>query len=141
MTLLDVHPETTARRRYVTLVGAAVLAAALNYLVARIAITLGANPAFAPLTAPVFVPLTLLGVGAGYLGWTTIRRRSPSTVKLVVPLVLLLSLLPDLLLLATKFIPNTTTTAVAALMLMHGVVTAVAVPAYQLTSYGAARPL
>ncbi|WP_165547380.1 hypothetical protein [Kribbella sindirgiensis] len=41
-------------------------------------------------------------------------------------------MIPDLLLLATKFIPDTSATAVAGLMVMHVVVTAVGVPAYRL---------
>ncbi|RZU11080.1 hypothetical protein EV645_6238 [Kribbella rubisoli] len=48
------------------------------------------------------------------------------------PAVLVLSMIPDLLLLATGFIPHTSGIAVAGLMLMHVVVTAVAVPAYEL---------
>ncbi|HZX07583.1 DUF6069 family protein [Kribbella sp.] len=118
------------RRRYAVLFAAAALAAGLNYLVALGAVALGADARFAPLTAPVFVPLTLLGTAAGYLGWTAVRRRSAAALKLVVPVVLALSMIPDLLLLATKFIPATSGTAVAGLMLMHVVVTAVAVPTY-----------
>ncbi|GAA1563195.1 MULTISPECIES: DUF6069 family protein [Kribbella] len=136
MASIDVQqqPVAVGRRRYAVLFGAAVVAAGLNYLVARGAVALGANAGFAPLTAPVFVPLTLLGTAAGYAGWTLVRRRSAAALKVVVPLVLVLSMIPDLLLLATKFIPDASGTAVAGLMLMHLVVTAVAVPAYQFTS-------
>ncbi|MBP2352496.1 hypothetical protein JOF29_003579 [Kribbella aluminosa] len=77
--------------------------------------------------------MTLIGTAAGYLGWTAVSRRSAAALKVVVPVVLVLSMIPDLLL-ATKFIPATSGTGVAGLMLMHVVVTAVAVPAYSLTS-------
>jgi hypothetical protein len=124
------------RRRVVVLAGAAVVAAGLNYLVSRGAIGLGADAGFAPLTPQVFVPLTLVGTAAGFAGWTAVVRRyaRPAAVlRVLVPVVLALSMIPDLLLLATKFIPDTSGTAVAGLMLMHIVVTAVAVPAYQFT--------
>ncbi|MFD7159377.1 DUF6069 family protein [Kribbella sp. NPDC059898] len=136
MVSIDVQrqPVAVGRRRYAVLLAAAVVAAGLNYLVARGAIALGAEAGFAPLTAPVFVPLTLIGTAAGYVGWTAVRRRSAAALKVVVPVVLVLSMIPDLLLLATKFIPDTSGTAVAGLMLMHVVVTAVAVPAYRLTA-------
>jgi hypothetical protein len=140
MTSIDLQQQPVAlgRRRVLVLLGAAVIAAALNYLVSRGAVALGADPGFRPLTAPVFVPFTLIGIAAGYFGWTTVARRSAdprSVLRRLVPAVLVLSMVPDLLLLATKFIPDTSTTAVLGLMLMHVVVTAVAVPAYQLINH------
>ncbi|HWD83324.1 MAG TPA: DUF6069 family protein [Kribbella sp.] len=142
MASIDVqqHPTALGRRRpgirFAVLLTAAVLAAGLNYLIAQGAVALGAASGFAPLTPQVFVPLTVLGMAAGYAGWTTVARRSahPAAVlRVLVPAVLLLSMLPDLLLMATKFIPSTSATGVAGLMLMHIVVTTVAVPAYQFT--------
>jgi hypothetical protein len=47
--------------------------------------------------------------------------------------VLVLSMIPDLLLLATGFVPHTSGVAVAGLILMHVVVTAVAVLAFELS--------
>ncbi|MFG1911379.1 DUF6069 family protein [Kribbella sp. NPDC048928] len=133
---LQQQPVALGRRRLLVLLGAAVIAAALNYLVSRGAVALGADPGFRPLTAPVFIPFTLIGIVVGYTGWTTVARRSAdprSVLRRLVPAVLVLSMIPDLLLLATKVIPDTSTTAVLGLMLMHVVVAAVAVPAYQLT--------
>jgi hypothetical protein len=129
------HPVAAGRRRLTVLAAAAVAAVALNYLVALGAVALGAEESFRPLTAPVFIPLTLIGLAAGFAGWTTVVRRSarPAAVlRVLVPVVLVLSMIPDLLLLATKSIPGTSGTSVAGLMLMHVVVTAVAVPAYRL---------
>lgn len=47
------------------------------------------------------------------------------------------SFVPDVALLASRFIPGTTTAGVLALMTMHLVVIVVAVPAYILASRGA----
>ena len=136
MASVDVqHPVAIGRRRLTVLVAAAVAAVVLNYLVALGAVALGADESFRPLTAPVFIPFTLIGLAAGFAGWTTVVRRSarPAAVlRVLVPVVLVLSMIPDLLLLATKFIPDTSGTAVAGLMFMHVVVTAVGVPAYRL---------
>lgn len=99
-------------------------------------IAAGANPGFAPLTPQVFVSLTLLGTAAGYAGWATVARRPtrPAAVlHVLVPAVLALSMIPDLLLLATEFIPSASMAGVIALMLMHGAITVVAVPAYRWT--------
>jgi hypothetical protein len=53
---------------------------------------------------------------------------------MVVPIVTVASFVPDVLLLALRFIPGTTVSAVIALMVMHLVVVAVAVPAYMWAS-------
>lgn len=136
MTSVDVqHPAAVGRRRLIVLTAAAVAAVVLNYLVALGAVALGADESFRPLAAPVFIPFTLIGLAAGFAGWTTVVRRSarPAAVlRVLVPVVLVLSMIPDLLLLATKFIPDTSGTGVAGLMFMHVVVAAVGVPAYRL---------
>jgi hypothetical protein len=59
--------------------------------------------------------------------------RPRAVLRVLVPVVLVLSMIPDLLLLATGFVPHTSGIAVAGLMLMHVVVTAVAVPAFELS--------
>jgi hypothetical protein len=57
------------------------------------------------------------------------RARRPRTLLTVlVPVLLVLSLVPDVMLLVTGFIPGTTTTGAIALMLMHPTVVAVTVP-------------
>ncbi|WP_242497820.1 hypothetical protein [Microbacterium protaetiae] len=63
------------------------------------------------------------------------RARNPRrTLTLLVPIVAVLSFAPDVVLLATGFVPGTTTIAVVALMIMHIVTIAVAVPCYILAS-------
>ncbi len=89
---------------------------------------------FQPLTLAVYGPLTVLGVLAGAIGWHLIATRSRHASRLLtwlVPVVLVLSLIPDVLLLVSKSQPGTTTGGVIALMLMHFGVAAAAVPAYR----------
>ena len=89
---------------------------------------------FQPLTLPVFGALTVLGAIIGAIGWRLIVTRSRRATRLLtvlVPVLLVLSLFPDVMLLVTKSFPGTTTTGVLALMLMHFGVAAAAVPAYR----------
>ena len=106
---------------------------AANTIVAVTARNLGASSGFAPLTLPVYGGFTAVGVVAGWLGWRIVQRRAarPRTVlTALVPLVTVLSVTPDLLLLALHFIPGASTTGVVALMVMHVVVVVCAVPGY-----------
>jgi hypothetical protein len=89
---------------------------------------------FRPLTVPVYSTLTVLGAIIGAIGWHLIATRSRRATRLLtvlVPVFLVLSLLPDTVLLITKSQPGTTTAGVLALMLMHFGVAAAAVPAYR----------
>ena len=137
-----VAPRSTRRTRGRTLailaIGA-VLAVALNQAVAALGRSAGAGHEFAPLTLPVFGAFTVVGVVTGWVGWTVVTRRARrprSTLTVLVPLVTLASFIPDVALLASRFIPGTTTAGAVALMTMHLVVVAVAVPAYVLASRG-----
>ncbi|WP_425554241.1 DUF6069 family protein [Kribbella yunnanensis] len=97
------------------------------------AIALGASAEFKPLTLPVFSLLTVAGVAAGFGGWVVVARRAKrpdAALQIIVPGVLLLSMIPDWFLLTTGFLPNSSGIGVTALVLMHVVVAAVAVPVY-----------
>ncbi|GAA2243687.1 DUF6069 family protein [Herbiconiux moechotypicola] len=142
----SVLTETTASRsrlRTVLILAAAVVAAvAVNTLISAVAAASGAPSDYGPLTFPAFTLFTVIGVVVGWVGWSLVQRRArhPRRVLTVlVPVVVVLSLVPNVLLLAIGFIPGTTVAGVVALMLMHVVVAAVAVPAYALASRGAAR--
>ncbi|HEY4452912.1 MAG TPA: DUF6069 family protein [Pseudonocardiaceae bacterium] len=114
------------------------VAVAGNTLVAVIAAGLGAPAGFAPLTLPVYGGFTAIGVVAGWLGWRFVQRRvaRPHLVlTALVPLVSVLSMAPDLLLFALRFIPGTTPAGVFALMTMHIVVVLCAVPGYAIASH------
>ncbi len=121
-----------------TAVAAAVGAAGglvINSGIALLARTLFDIPAeFQQLTLPVYGFLTVVGAIIGAIGWHLIATRSSNatgTLRVLVPAVLVLSLIPDVLLLISGSQPGTTTGGVVALMLMHVGVAAAAVPAYR----------
>jgi hypothetical protein len=126
-------------RTVVILAIAAVLAVAVNALVASLAVMLGASADYGPLTVPAYASFTVLGVVLGAVGWSIVRRRARDprrTLAVLVPALTLLSLVPDVLLLTLGFIPGTTTVAAVALMVMHLVVVGIAVPSYVLAFRG-----
>lgn len=138
MSASSTAPSTAVRPRFrsaVTLIAAVTVAVAVNAAIAAAAIAAGAPASYGPLTFPAYTLFTALGIAAGWAGWVLIHRRArdPRRLLLVlVPVLTVLTFVPDILLLAFGFIPGTTANAVIALMLMHLVVVAVAVPAYAL---------
>ncbi|THG30193.1 hypothetical protein E6C64_11670 [Naasia lichenicola] len=117
-----------------TLVAGAAVALAANAIIATSAVAAGADARFGPLTVPAYVTFTLAGLAAAYAGWRIVRARAahPDRVlRVLVPLLAVLSFVPDGILLATGFIPGSSPIAVAGLALMHLVVVAVAVPVFR----------
>ncbi|TDD57687.1 hypothetical protein E1263_22610 [Kribbella antibiotica] len=113
--------------------GAALATTGVNFVVGQGAIAFGASAGFRPLTLPVFAAFTALGVIAGFAGWSVAVRRATrpgATLRVLVPAGLLLSRIPVLVLMATSFIPEISVSGAIALMLMHLVVAAVALPVY-----------
>jgi hypothetical protein len=95
---------------------------------------LGAPAEFEQLTPVVYGMLTVVGALLGAVGWHLVATRARNAARLLrtlVPLVLVLSMIPDVVLLISRSAPGTTTTGVVALMLMHLGVAVVAVPAYR----------
>ena len=89
---------------------------------------------FQQLTLPVYGFLTVVGAIVGAIAWHLVvsRSRNASRVlRVLVPTVLVLSLIPDVMLLVNESQPGTTTAGVVALMLMHFGIAAAAVPAYR----------
>jgi hypothetical protein len=126
-----------SRRTALILLAVIACAVGVNTLVAMAARQAGASTAFSPLQLPVYGAFTAAGVIAGWIGWQIVRRRSPQptrTLKALIPAATLLSFVPDVALLTLKFIPNASSTAVAALMLMHVIVVALAIPGYLLAA-------
>lgn len=124
-------------RTALILAAATVAAVAVNAAVATVAVAAGAPSRYGPLTFPAYTLFTVLGVVIGWVGWTLVSRRAREprrVLSILVPAVTLLSLVPDVLLLAFRFVPGTTTAAAVALMVMHLVVVLIAVPAYVLAS-------
>ncbi len=121
-----------------TAVAAAIGAAGglvINGVIALLARTFFDIPAeFPQLTLPVYGFLTVVGAIAGAIGWHLVVARSSNAsgaLRVLVPTVLVLSLIPDVVLLASGSQPGTTTAGVVALMLMHVGVAVAAVPAYR----------
>jgi hypothetical protein len=136
---MTIRPQTapTTRSTPLTVAGglvlAAVLAVAADAVVAAIAHGAGASHAFRPLQPATYGGLTVVGILAGAVGWALIRVRSSSPRRLLrtlVPAVLVLSFIPDVLVAASASMPGTSWGAVAALMGMHVLVAAVAIPVY-----------
>ncbi len=89
---------------------------------------------FQQLTLPVYGFLTVVGAVIGAVGWHLIVARSRNAsgvLRVLVPTVVVLSLIPDVMLLVSESQPGTTTAGVIALMLMHVGVAVAAVPAYR----------
>jgi hypothetical protein len=122
-------------RAALLLAAATALAVAANAVIAAFAVAAGASATYGPLTFPAFASFTVLGMIAGWVGWSIVQRRARDprrVLTVLVPAVVVVSFVPDLLLLGLGFIPGTTPAAVVALMAMHVVVAVVAVPAYVL---------
>ncbi|WP_448612823.1 DUF6069 family protein [Modestobacter sp. URMC 112] len=89
---------------------------------------------FQPLTLPVYGFLTVVGAIIGAVVWHLIVARSRNAsglLAVLVPTVVVLSLIPDVMLLVSESQPGTTTAGVLALMLMHVGTAVAAVPAYR----------
>src|SRR5450432_1463521 len=98
--------------------GAAVVASAVNVGIAAVAHGLGVSDQVKQLMAGALIFLTVVGVVIGGIGWAIIARRAQRPASLLswlVPAVLALSLVPDVLLKTTNQ-PHVTVGAVAALM-------------------------
>jgi hypothetical protein len=124
-------------RTLAILAAAVAVAVVLNAAIVAVAVASDASPDYGPLTFPAYTLFTVVGVALGWIGWCVVRRRARNprrVLAVLVPVVTLASLAPDVLLLAFRFIPDTSTTAVIALMLMHLVVVVAAVPAFVLAS-------
>ena len=142
-TAADVRTIRPSRARTMLILAGAALAAIVgNALIAALAGALGAPAGYGPLTLPAYGLFSILGVGVGWLGWRLVHRRARDPRRMLavlVPVVALVSFIPDVLLLVFRFIPGTTDVGVYALMLMHVVVIAIAVPAYALASRDSRR--
>jgi hypothetical protein len=129
------RPVTSWKSTFAAVGLAAVGAFAVNSVIALVGRGgLDVPSEFMPLQPQVYGSLTVVGVLVGALGWRLVAARSANALpvlRVLVPVVLVLSFIPDVVLLATKSQPGTTTAGVLCLMLMHLGVAAVAVPVYR----------
>lgn len=136
--LASAHPGTEMSHRparpltvVLAVVGVAVVAGAVNVAVSRLALLAGASATFGALRVSMIIPATLVGVLIATAGWLIIRaraRRSSAILRIAVPVALVASFTPDLTVLLTHALPGVTTVGIAALMFMHVVIVAIAVP-------------
>jgi hypothetical protein len=114
---------------------AGVIAGVTNVVISVIARgPLGASDDFVPLTPGPVVLWTMLGAIIGAAGWRLIvntSAHSRALLNTLVPTVLVLSLTPDVALLATDSVAGQTTAGVVTLMVMHVVTAVIAVTAYR----------
>ena len=124
--------ETSKTKVILGVPAAIVLASAANTAVSFAAQGLGASPeVIQGLTPAAYVFFTAVGVIIAAVAWALIRRKAArpnALLRKLVPIVVAVSLLPDLALFA---IPGASPVGVIALMLMHVVVAAIAVPVFQ----------
>jgi len=109
---------------------AVVASAVVTSVIAIIAHAAGVADAFPPLQPQAYLTFAVVGTLAATGGWVLVVRlvrRSARLLRVLVPALLVLTLIPDVVLLATGFIPGATPGAVIALMLMHPVVAGAAV--------------
>lgn len=118
----------TAGEAVVGLLGAAVVSIAVNSLIALLAgMVIPADAERTGLALGEYAPATVIGIVLGALGWYLVRRfaRAPRRVlRVLVPVVVALSWIPDLGILAA----GATVANSLALIVMHTVVAAATVP-------------
>ncbi|GGU31405.1 DUF6069 family protein [Lentzea flava] len=124
--------ENTSKGKVVLGVAAAIVIASIgNAAVSLAAQALGADPNVVQGLLPRgYVVLTALGVIIAAFAWASIRKRAKDparTLGKLVPIVVALSLLADI---PVFFLPGASPVGVVALMVMHVVVAAVAVPIF-----------
>ncbi|GAA1618788.1 DUF6069 family protein [Actinoplanes couchii] len=129
-----VAQQTTPLRVAGGIALAAIGSVAVNAVIAMLAHAAGASDEFMPLTIGAYGFLSVVGVLIAAIGWAVIRRaaKQPAAVfRWLVPTIVVVSLIPDVLLLTGEGQPGTGIVAVVALMLMHVAVAAVAVPIFR----------
>jgi hypothetical protein len=128
--------RTTPRASVVvlTVLAALVAVGVVTSLIAFVALTAGVGDGFPPLQPQAYLTFALAGTLIALGGWVLIVRfvrRSARLLKVLVPVLFVVTFIPDVVLLATGFIPGATPGGVIALMLMHPVVAGAAVLAGQ----------
>jgi hypothetical protein len=129
---MSTEPRTSTGQVVLGVVAAIVLASIGNAAVSFVAQALGADPqAVEGLKPQGYVVLTAVGVVIAAFAWASIRKRAEDparTLGKLVPIVVVLSLFADV---PVFFLPGASIVGVVALMVMHVVVAAVAVPIFR----------
>ena len=129
---MTTETRTSTGKVVLGVVAAIVVASIGNAVVSYLAQALGADPnAVEGLKPQGYVVLTALGVIIAAVAWATIRKRAKDparTLGKLVPIVVAVSFLADV---PVFFLPGASVVGVLALMVMHVVVAAVAVPIFR----------
>jgi hypothetical protein len=129
---MPTQTRTSTGKVVLGVVAAVVLACAGNAVVSFLAQALGADPdAVEGLQPKGYVVLTAAGVVIAAFAWASIRKRANDparTLGRLVPIVVAVSFLADV---PVFFLPGASAVGVIALMVMHVVVAAVAVPIFR----------
>ncbi|MET1073734.1 MAG: DUF6069 family protein [Umezawaea sp.] len=116
-----------------SIVSAAVVSVALDAAIAAVAHGVGVSEEFPPLTLPAYTFLSVLGLVIGGIAWAVVRAKASNPagfLRIGVPIVVLVSFVPDVMIGISKSQPGTTWGGVAALVVMHIVVAAAGVAAF-----------
>jgi hypothetical protein len=127
--LTTAKPAAPTATTAVRLGFALLAAAAVNTVIALGAVALDDGGIRMGLSPASYLPATAIGLLLGTVGWFVLARRAPNALRVVVPAVLVLTWVPDLMLLNV----GATAANVIGLMLMHLVVTTAVVTALRPT--------
>lgn len=133
-TLTPQRSLATPARWAIGLAAAIGIASVANAIVAQAAIAAGADPSFGSFAIGATTGYSALGVLIGFTGWIAVRQwvpRAATVLAALVPTLTVLSFIPDLTFLDPASQEGAGPIAAIALMVMHVVVVAVAVPIYQ----------
>jgi hypothetical protein len=112
MTTATTSPTSAVALRYGL---TALAAAAVNTVIGLSAAALDDGGIGMGLTPAAYLPATVVGFVIGVLGWNLLARRRPRALRVLVPVALVLTWIPDVLLLTA----GATAANVVGLMLMH----------------------
>jgi len=134
MTAATTATRTAPRARTVTLTVLAAVAASalLTSIIALAARLLGASEGFPPLQPQAYLTFATAGTLIAIGGWVLVGRfvaRSARLLRVLVPVPLVLSFVPNVVAAVTGSIPESSPVAAIALALMHPVVAGAAVVA------------
>ena len=128
------HAHPSVRALVTAVFVGSIAALTANIAIGAIARAVGASSDFGPLTPTELVVPTIFGALVGGVGWWVIARRSTrpwAIFRAVAPVVVVISLVPDVILWTDGTEQGTSPGAVAALMTTHVATAVVLVAAFQ----------
>ncbi|RQP09516.1 MAG: hypothetical protein EAS51_11500 [Microbacteriaceae bacterium] len=130
MTATATRIAPRARTVTLTVLAAVAASALLTSIIALVARLLGAGEDFPPLQPQAYLAFATAGTLIAIGGWVLIVRfvaRSARLLRVLVPVLLVLSFVPNIVVAVTGTLPGSSPVAALALVLMHPVVAGAAV--------------